>query len=261
MKIKVLYVMGAGRSGSTILGVTLGNCDDFFHAGELDAWLRRYAIPNFSGAARTKFWAAIRDALGDVDGLYGDRAWRYLEHSAAIFRPRRRRAVRDLRARYRDVCQALYREIANHADRSVIVDTSHYPLRAREMAHLPDVELYLLYLVRSPVDVVASFRKKGVRQTPKPMFATIPYLLLTSLLSTYVYFFCFPRDHRVFLRYEDLCATPEAVIRRILALSGSTSPIPDLDALDTGVAFQGNRILRSRSVRLERREESDPRSG
>lgn len=31
---KVIYVMGAGRSGSTILGVVLGNCTNVFDAGE-----------------------------------------------------------------------------------------------------------------------------------------------------------------------------------------------------------------------------------
>ncbi|HEX4467726.1 MAG TPA: hypothetical protein VH025_11110, partial [Solirubrobacteraceae bacterium] len=46
---KVLYVMGAGRSGSTILGVMLGNCEGIFYAGELDKWLPREGRPKREG--------------------------------------------------------------------------------------------------------------------------------------------------------------------------------------------------------------------
>ena len=34
-RIRVLFVMGHGSSGTTILGNTLGEVDGFFHAGEL----------------------------------------------------------------------------------------------------------------------------------------------------------------------------------------------------------------------------------
>jgi hypothetical protein len=243
--------MGAGRSGSTILGVALGNCDDFFFAGELDAWLRRSGVPNFGGAEREKFWAAVRQEIGDQDDLYGERAWRFLEHSTAIFRPRRRRACRDLRARYRAVSERLYRQIARESGRSVLIDTSHYPLRANEMTATDGIELYLLYLVREPGSVVASFKKMDVNQSSKSFLGTNAYLWLTALLclSTYLRH---PRERRMFVRYERLIADPDAVLRQILDKIGSSSQAPDLDALHTGIPFQGNRILRSDTVRLTR---------
>ena len=48
-KPKVLYIIGAHRSGSTVLGVTLGNCADMFFAGELHSWLSRGGVPSFGG--------------------------------------------------------------------------------------------------------------------------------------------------------------------------------------------------------------------
>ena len=59
-RLKVIYVMGAGRSGSTILGVTLGNCERFFFAGELDKWLARSGVPQLEDAERIRFWSAVR---------------------------------------------------------------------------------------------------------------------------------------------------------------------------------------------------------
>ena len=50
-KVKVLYVMGHGGSGSTILGNVLGELNGFFHAGELDT-LWALTKWNVSEAAR-----------------------------------------------------------------------------------------------------------------------------------------------------------------------------------------------------------------
>ena len=62
---QVVYVMGSGRSGSTILGLALGNCDGVFYAGELDNWLVRSGTPVLGGLERTRFWSTVRD---DVPG-------------------------------------------------------------------------------------------------------------------------------------------------------------------------------------------------
>jgi hypothetical protein len=98
-RTKVIYIMGAGRSGSTIFGVALGNCEGIFDAGELEAWLRRSGVPNFGGDERTQFWSRVRDDVGG-DDLYGTRAWLCLEHSSSLYRIERWRARRQLRARY-----------------------------------------------------------------------------------------------------------------------------------------------------------------
>src|SRR5437868_12813951 len=104
---RVIYVMGAGRSGSTILGVTLGNCEGVFYAGELDAWLPRSGEPQIDGPERLRFWAAIR---GDVEGaeLFGRDAQRSLERSLALFRIHRWGARRRLRGPYRRIAAELY---------------------------------------------------------------------------------------------------------------------------------------------------------
>ena len=66
---RVAYVMGSGRSGSTILGVTLGNCAGIFYAGELDAWLRTSGVPPQNGAERARFWGAVADEVGSEETL------------------------------------------------------------------------------------------------------------------------------------------------------------------------------------------------
>src|ERR1700722_13603799 len=78
---QVMYVMGAGRSGSTILGVTLGNCPGVFYAGELDAWLARSGEPQLSDPERDAFWGEVRANVPEAATLYGLEPQRAIERS------------------------------------------------------------------------------------------------------------------------------------------------------------------------------------
>lgn len=244
----VIYVMGAGRSGSTIFGVALGNCTSVFYAGELEAWLRRSGIPNFPGVARAQFWDAVREDVSG-DDLFGDEAWRHLEYSLASVRPSSWARRRRLRYRYRHLLERLYRAIASSAQATHIVDSSHYPLRAHEIQRVAGINLYLIYLIRDPLGVVASFKRRDITNISKSLLATNAYLSLTHLLSVLV-FLRHPAESRLLLRYEDFIADPDAVMREILSRAGVRSPPPDPTSLNTGIAFQGNRLLISETIAL-----------
>jgi hypothetical protein len=255
---RVIYVLGAGRSGSTVLGVTLGNCETLFYAGELDAWLARSGEPQLGGAERTRFWSAVREQLGHAAELFGREPQRTLERSLALFRIHRWPARRRLRGPYRRVAEDLYRAISRATEGMIIVDSSHYPLRARELQSLGGIDLYLLYLVRDPQSVVASFNRHDVAQYTKATLTTNIYLWLTNLLSAYV-FLRHRRDRRLFVRYEDFVADPEATLSRILSTVGAPAALPDLSSLKTGIPFQGNRLIGSEVVALERKSSAPQR--
>jgi hypothetical protein len=258
LRPKVIYVMGAGRSGSTIFGVTLGNCADVFYAGELDAWLVRSGVPQLDDAERTRFWSVVRDQVDGAEELFGNEAQRCLERSLALLRVYRWPARRRLRGRYRRVAEDLYRAVARASQATHIIDTSHYPLRARELQALNGIDLYLVYLVRDPQSVVASFNRRDVAQYSKATFTTNAYLWLTNLLAVLV-FLRHRGDRRLLLRYEDFIADPQRALARVLALIDSPAAPPDLSSLSTGVAFQGNRVIRSESIALKSEVDAPPR--
>src|SRR5258707_3447159 len=62
-RTKVVYVIGAGHSGSTILGLTLGNCDGVFFAGEVARWLRYDGRPPLEGEERAELWRRGREQV------------------------------------------------------------------------------------------------------------------------------------------------------------------------------------------------------
>lgn len=242
--------MGAGRSGSTILGVTLGNCADMFFAGELDKWLPRGGEPKRKDPERTKFWQSVRSQIADSDAVRAGQPHRYLERSSALLRVRRGAARRRLRMPYRRVMSELYAAVASTAGTSYVIDTSHYPLRARELQSLQSVELYLLLLVRDPRDVVASFAKDDVAERRFNPATTRLYLSLTYLLSGWV-FVKHPRERRAVLFYEDLLDDPHGVVRDLLDRLGSDAELPDFNLLLTGIPLHGNRLVDAASVSLK----------
>ncbi len=248
---QVVYVMGAGRSGSTILGITLGNCSEIFFAGELARWHRRAGrpLPGASTEDRERFWQEVRgDPAVGGDSLGPEVA--VLQRSSAAFRPDRWLMQRRLRRRYRRSCEALFHAIARAAGARYIVDTSHFPRRARDLQALGGIDLYLVLLVRDPQHVVASYARKDVRQGPRfGTLATNAYLWLTHLLAVVV-FLRHPRQRRLLVRHEEFLADPERVLRAILDCIGSTARVPDLNALRTGPAFLGNRLVNTEVVAL-----------
>jgi hypothetical protein len=252
---KVVYLMGSGHSGSTILGVTLGNCDGVFYAGEMDNWLVRGGVPLLGGTERTRFWREVSERVRGAEDMFGDRAQINLERSSAALRPGSHSARRALRGRWRTVTEDVYEAIAGVSDAEWIVDTAHFPLRARELSSLPGIELYLIFLLRDPQQIAHSF-VKHVNRHARAMrtlriLSTNADLWLTYLLSLLV-FLRHPRRRRAVLRHEDFLADPEGMLRSILDFVGSPAPIPDLDALSTGFPMQGNRLIKTDVVSLQR---------
>lgn len=250
---RVIYVMGAGHSGSTILGVALGNCQGVFFGGELEEWTLRSGVPKFGGLERTRFWRSVSDNVGDAGDLFGVEVRDSMERSSAALRIDRWRVRWRLRRRYREVAGELFAAIANVAGATHVVDTSHFPLRARELQRVEAIELHLIFLVRNPQSVIASYvghiNRHAALQRRLRIFTKNLDLWLTHLLSVLV-FLRQPRERRLFLRHEDFIADPEGVLRCILQHAGSGAELPDLSALSTGLPLQGNRLLWSDEVAL-----------
>ena len=254
--------MGSGRSGSTILGVALGNCEGALFVGELDRWLPSGGRPSLGGTERTRFWDAVRERVDAPPELMSGEARDQLERAGGLFRVRGRRGRRRLRRSYRRVTGDLIRAIVAVGGVTHVVDTSHFPLRARELKQIEGIEVYLLFMARDPRTMLASFTRAvnpHDRVTrARLVLTTNVNLWITHLLAIFVYLRQ-RRDRRLFLKYEDLTAEPQRVLREILDLVGSTAELPDLANLSTGWPMGGNPLLHSEVVALQGENRSPAR--
>jgi Sulfotransferase family len=253
---KVAYVVGTGRSGSTILGLALGSCEGVTCLGELHLWLGKAGRSPLRGERRERFWAQVRE-LAKVDPDLLGPATRVLERTAALFDPRTWRAQRRLRRPYLAATEQILRAAAHVAGGTHVVDTSHFPRRARHLQRLDGIELYLLFVVRDPGRTVASYRDDD-RDFPQfNLLSTNLYVWVTYLLSVLV-FLRHPRERRLLVSYEAFLEDPEEAVAEILRRIDCDAPVPDLTTLQTGVAFQGNPLLRSDAVTLKREPSPPP---
>jgi Sulfotransferase family len=233
--VKVLYIAGTGRSGTTLLDRILGQLDGFFSAGELEnIWQRGILADRRCGCgmpfSRCPTWTAIlRRAFGGLDGVDAARM-------AALGRrhtgPRSVPAVlagRDGRADpdtvvYREELARLYRAVEQETGCGVIVDSSKSPLYARQLETLPGVDLYLVHLVRDPRATAHSFQRTKklpdfgddrLMQRQPPLVSSRRWALwqaVTELLWR-------GRPGRYLrVRYEDFVRQPQPTVQRIAAL-------------------------------------------
>ena len=190
--MKVLYIMGAGRSGSTILDIVLGNHPNVESTGELtnlvrNGWIggkslmgiehkrlrvpicacgRRTDIPELDANANAcPFWSNVRrewvervDSRDDIESyptLQSD--FERLRRLPRLLLERRRPSPR-FRS-YARLTRALYEAISAASGKRVVVDSSKTPVRAFALSIVPGIDLRVIHNVRDVRGYMASRRK------------------------------------------------------------------------------------------------------
>jgi len=244
-KIKVLYVAGFGRSGSTLLGNVLGQVDSFVSVGEIrNIWLHG-PIQNKVCGCGTAFkecamWQPVLDeafgGMGGVDPwkmIHLRESWARTKHIPLMLLPPGRRLVKRRLAEYLDSLERLYRAVQTITGSKVIVDTSKFPSYGSVLNMVPSIDLYVVHLVRDPRAVAYSWRRKRLQPDPENPEYMVRYSPTGSSLRWTVRnlateaFWRRSKERYLMLRYEDFVANPQRTIRQVLELVGEgTASLP-----------------------------------
>jgi len=244
----VLYIAGAGRSGSTLLEIILGNLPGFFSVGEIRFFWQNLGIPDLRCGCGTALdacpvWQAVREGLShrlDPDDQ------RHLAELARRFDRSRHlpwiaAGLPAHLAEYRKLAEAtahLYREAARVSGCRVLVDSSkvpsHLDLLLRQNRAL---DVRVLHLVRDGRAVAYSWSRRQKRELARRRDdARLPRHSLVQALVTWVVENAFARwigrraSAYTLVRYEDLVAAPAATLSRALGEVGLDAP--DLSWVD-----------------------------
>lgn len=236
----VLYVIGWGRSGSTLLGNLLGELDGFFHAGELRTiWARGLRGKRLCGCGvpldECPFW---NEVLAHGFAAPGERSEprRVAELQRQVLRGRYTpRLLRQLDGHrppwpaldaYASIATRLYQAIAQVTGARVIVDSSKRPADAMLLGLLADVQPSFVQLVRDPRAVAYSWRRhKGSpgegRREEMLRYGTVTssrnWLWVNAAAEAVRRRH---EDRSVLLRYEDFARWPRATVELIAGLAG-----------------------------------------
>jgi Sulfotransferase family len=266
-RVKVLSLVGEGRSGSTVLAAILGEVEGFFDAGELHwVWGRSLTQQRPCGCglppAKCPIWSRVVEgtfgvppevqAIGGGGEATGDVV---ADEREVVARRNRLRLLRTAdRAgpgwpaldRIRAVTGRLYANLVEVTDARVIVDASKRPEDAAVLAGVSSVDLYVLHIVRDPRAVVFSWS----RVKPSPDGATVMQRMRPSriardwmesnagaeLLRRHV-----PADRWCRITYEDFAARPRETVRDIVAFMNEDGEAPFIT--DDTVALGANHTL------------------
>ncbi len=239
--VRVVFIGGLGRSGSTLLDLMLGQLPGFCAVGELSyLWIR--SDDDLCGCGERfvdcPFWVAVgEEAFGGWDQVdrekvaalraFADRH-RNIPQMIGPARAGFRRAARS----YGAVTQRLYEGVRRVSGAEVIVDSTKNASTAFLLRKIEGVDLRVVHLVRDSRGVAYSWTKRiekpGVAGGGAYMDRYDPTRMAARWLAYNGLFHLLPslRCPSIRMRYEDLIREPSGQIERIVRLSGSPSKPP-----------------------------------
>ena len=256
--VRILYLAGIPRAGSTVLGQALGGLPDVTFVGELNFFWRRFAGRELCSCRRPlpecPFWSEV---VGRAHGgVSPSRAKALAELERRILR---RQAPLGLMPARWPVHRAagvatmlaerarLYRSVARVAGTSWIVDAGKEPVFGSFLARADHVSFGTVHIVRDPRGVAFSWKKR-VRSDSEPCHMPRHPAAMTAvdwLLQNLMVQLSLQKLSRVYVRvrYEDLVARPGAIVQGISRATGHATAGPAAEADGGGAVGAGEHHL------------------
>lgn len=258
-RLTVLYVAGSGRSGSTLIDAILGQVPGWFAVGEVrNVWDYGLVEQRPCGCGQPvnacEVWSRVvrrLEAGGPLDPAEMA-AWREQFAQTKRLLPIMTRgaayAAQPAMQPYLDTTRALYQAIAAETGARVIVDSSKWPTYAFLLGTMPDIDLYVLHLVRDPRACAFSWRRKKQAEPGRYLdqqsaaFTTAYWAVWNPAIR---HLFGSDSSRYRFLRYEDFAASPRSRIAEVLEFLGEPMQSSPFVSDDTAVvhgthAIEGN---------------------
>ena len=171
-KFKIIYIIGTGRNGSTLLDVVLGNSEKLQSTGELFntivAWQTNKICSCEKPVDKCPFWLKVKNLF--------DETFKELDYSdiSKILKPFERKPVSPLNFafhklvrsskynQYESFLRQLYTTLSIVSQKPVLVDSSKNPFRGYALLNVFKENVYFIHLVRDGRGQMWSWMKAGI---------------------------------------------------------------------------------------------------
>ncbi|WP_066632839.1 sulfotransferase [Desulfolucanica intricata] len=272
LPLRILYIMGAGRSGSTVLDTVLGNHSEIESVGELtnlprSGWINDEYCACGKRGTDCPFWSDVRREWVRRTGVDDPKGYLALQSTFERFRrwPRllkeRRRPSPQFQI-YAEQTRALFEAVRTVSGKSIIVDSSKNPTRAFALSMLPNVDLYLIHLIRDGRGVIWSYlkahrkdEKNGVQRDLAPVPAWRTSINWRLVNSTSEFVLKQKIADGACIRYEDFVQQPVKTLNRIgdmlsISLDSVADNLVCGREVTVGHTIAGNRVRMSGAITL-----------
>jgi len=258
MNPDVLYILGAGRSGSTVFAAVLSDHKDIQNTGELHHFFS-YLKNNEYCSCGNKFedceiWGRVKVMLpeelnknADTYEVLSNR----MEYHSAIPRYLLKKIPAKDFEKYKkaqiNILNAIY-----DGESRYILDSAKYIGRFLALRRICKRKMKGIFLVRDVRGVIWSFRKKV--QTQSTPLRTIIYYLLINLVGQIV-IWTSPKGQVLKVRYEDLTDQPAETLQRIgkfleIDFSLTIKKIQNQKPVKIAHLIGGNRLKKNPEITL-----------
>jgi hypothetical protein len=270
MKKTLIYIIGSGRSGTTLLDIILGNNTESISLGEVNRLYKREGIPPKRSKEDEvyKFWKEITNSLNQSGQSYLELAnlFNKNEYHSALFKT----LFRNNNLLYKKNLKHQYEVLKTKTKQSILIESSKYPVRALNISEYVSKEDYFIkyiYLKKDPTKVVKSFQKKHLEQPSKSFLSANLYYLLVNLLCVLSVRILKLRKHKVsIIKYEDLLIDSKKTLIKLskdldVDFSILVDKLENNKLLKTGYLFDGNRIRLKETLTLQVSDKNEIKNG
>jgi hypothetical protein len=240
-RMRVVYIGGYSRSGSTLLLRLLAESPGLTAVGELfDVWKRSYRDDQLCGCGRgfheCPFWREVTQRAFGMKPAelpwagFEARRQRVQGHASIprLWVPALRSArYRSELRRYAGEIGRLFRAIFEVSNAEVVLESSKVPQFAWVLSEIPDVDVHMVHLIRDSRAAAFSWTRHKVRpEISWKVQAMDRHTVARSALEWSVFNTMLATRRSAFasytlLRYEDLVEDPARELRRIETAVGA----------------------------------------
>jgi hypothetical protein len=171
--LTILYIAGAGRSGTTILERVLGTLPQTLASGEIYRLFMNRGIPQKICSCGQpledcSFWEGVlhqcfagRDRQHEIQNIVTlQQTLDHSRHLPKLFLESWNPTVHQQLNRYRDHLRGLYQGLAQQTGARVLIDSSKVPSRAFVLAGIPEFQVHVIHVVRDVRALVYAWQQK-----------------------------------------------------------------------------------------------------
>ena len=232
-QIKVLYIVGGGHSGSTVLSLILGTAPQVFNAGELKLYNQHDSLEGHkehshcmcgANALDCPFWKQVEKLSPNLETFYDPGVKGYLRQFAKQLLSSQNSSSEDdyvlIKNTFLTACEI-------NPSVKFILDISKSLPRFLHLKSHPHLELHPIFLVRDGRGYLNSYRK---RHGNRGFFRWIAQWIVINLFTS----ISLHLKKQPFLKisYDQLCRSPEQTISEINQFFGIQIPYEYLRAIN-----------------------------
>ena len=260
---ELIYIVGSGRSGSTLLEIILGSQEDVFSCGELCQLIIEYLNGSYCACGETlsncNYWSNIVTnwikknhlTLNEIRRFaYLDYFYSHPKNLKAWFMALISFYQTEEYKWYLALLKSLLLEIVQHTQAKIITDSSKSPVRILNLKKIWPGKITIIHLIRSPFEIISSLKKSWTKDKKKGIQNDIParnpirtaiFWIVINSMAEFVIWLTKIKCLRI--KYEDLIKNPY-ILSRIYPNIKLKEPFPGTHIC------AGNRIRMKKNIKI-----------